>query len=383
MKVKHSMSCDSGSGPLIVVGMWRSGTSLLYSLLNQHPQIALMYEADLFLLQPLFSSKGSNPDWRARWEFWNSVFSRHQIQAERIPIEVRDLRGGAMAAWKEYAAGSAVMGEKSPNYYDCLPVLAEQFPGARFLIIWRDLNDICRSIVKARSGSTFFSKPGILHRAIIGCGKLKRGRDALLSQNIPVHEIQYEEMVQNPAEVMAAVCSFLGIPFDARMTTLQGFDSSSIYEGSHHKQVKGGKILRFKHSGEVLSAGVRRKIRRYVTYWRKESGGAWPRYPNRQGDISDVQVSDVPSSIERFGDELLFRTLRMLDGFTALVYCYAPFGWLEKYRSFKKRRFTSEVAKVDAVQTGTLQVGVVQADTFESDKVESGAVHEEASQHVV
>ncbi|PYX45967.1 MAG: hypothetical protein DMG79_17915 [Acidobacteria bacterium] len=30
------------AGPLFVVGMWRSGTSLLYALLNQHPEIGLM-----------------------------------------------------------------------------------------------------------------------------------------------------------------------------------------------------------------------------------------------------------------------------------------------------------------------------------------------------
>ncbi len=40
-------------GPLFVVGMWRSGTSLLYALLNQHPQIGLMYESDFALLSPL------------------------------------------------------------------------------------------------------------------------------------------------------------------------------------------------------------------------------------------------------------------------------------------------------------------------------------------
>ena len=42
------------SGPLFVVGMWRSGTSLLYALLNQHPQIGLMYESDMLTLAPLF-----------------------------------------------------------------------------------------------------------------------------------------------------------------------------------------------------------------------------------------------------------------------------------------------------------------------------------------
>jgi len=385
MKAEDSMSADSSSGPLIVVGMWRSGTSLLYSLLNQHPQIALMYEGDLFLLQPLFSRKGSNPDWLERWEFWNSAFSRHNILSQSIPARVPDLRTGATAVWEEYAAGAAVMGEKSPNYFDCLPTLAQEFPGARFIILWRDLADVCRSIVRARSGSTFFSKPGILHRTLIGCRKLKQGQDTLLGRNIPVHEIQYEEMIQDPAKAMAGVCKFLGIPFDTRMTTLHGFDSSPIYEGSHHRQVKAGEIRRFSDGAgrEVLSSRVRRKIQRYVRYWREQSAGAWPLDPKAWEVVSggpdsvlpgfsvrelEVLDSGIPSSIERFGDELLFRALRVLDRFTAWVYCYAPFAWLRSYRSFKNRHIC------DACAIPMEEVRIVEVD--------DDTVTEEARQHV-
>jgi hypothetical protein len=349
MKLESPMSADSGSGPLIVVGIWRSGTSLLYSLLNQHPQIALMYEADLFLLKPLFSRKGSNPDWLARWEFWNSALSRHHVRTESIPAAVPDLATGARAVWKEYA-GPAIMGEKSPNYYDCLQSLSQEFPGARFIVIWRDLADICRSIVRARAGSSFFSKPGILHRAVIGYHKLKLGRDALLSQKIPVHEIQYEEMIQDPLAVMEGVCKFLEIPFDPRMTSLQGFDPSPIYQGSHHKQVKGGKILRFKECEEVLSSRVRRKIQRYTGYWRNISGGSWPLYPKSQED-----VCNPTGSVERFCDEILFRGLRVLDSFTSFVYCYAPFRWLQSYRSFKNRRYrNTDAVQIELVQTDAI-----------------------------
>jgi hypothetical protein len=333
MKRKRFTSADSASGPLIVVGMWRSGTSLLYSLLNQHPEIALMYEADLYLLQPLFSRKGSNAHWRERWEFWNSALSRHHLRQGRMPAAVPDLSTGATAAWKEYAGTAAVMGEKSPNYYDCLPALAKQFPGARFVIIWRDLADICRSIVRARAGSSFFSKPGILHRAILGYREMKIGRDALVGQGIPVHEIQYEEMVKDTELSMRRVCEFLNLDFDPRMASLQGSDASPIYQGVHHKQVKGGKILRFKECEEVLSPKVLGKIQRYVNYWKKQSGGDWPLYPH-----SDISESDMPGAIARAGDRALFRALRALDHFTEFVYCYAPFNWLQGYREFKNRR---------------------------------------------
>jgi hypothetical protein len=47
-------SFESERGPVFVVGLWRSGTSLLYRLINQHPEISLMYEGDLAVLRPLF-----------------------------------------------------------------------------------------------------------------------------------------------------------------------------------------------------------------------------------------------------------------------------------------------------------------------------------------
>jgi hypothetical protein len=342
------ITSDAGSGPLIVLGMWRSGTSLLYTLLNQHPQIALLYEGDLPLLRALFSRKGSNRDWLARWEFWNSALSRHRIHLDKIPATVPDLPTGAMAVWKEHAAGRAVMGEKSPNYFDSLQILSREFPDARFIVIWRDLGDICRSIVRAGKGSSFFSKPGIVHRAIIGYHRLKVGCDALVSQRIPLHQIQYEEMVQDSTRVMTGVCEFLGIPFDSRMCSLEGSDRSAIYEGAHHEQVKREKIRSSTERKEVLSPCLKRKIGSYVFYWKRKYSNAWPRYPK-----SEQQVFESPSATERLLDNLLFRGLRILDGFTAFVYCYAPIGWLHRYRTFRTRRYRN--AEADSEQPGLAQ----------------------------
>ena len=339
---------DAGSGPLIVVGMWRSGTSLLYTLLNQHPQIALLYEGDLPLLRALFSRKGSNRDWLARWEFWNSALSRHRIHLDKIPATVPDLPTGAIAVWKEYGAGHAVTGEKSPNYFDSLQILAGEFPGARFIVIWRDLGDICRSIVRASKGSSFFSKPGIAHRAIIGYHELKLECDALERRQVPLHQIHYEEMVRDSTRVMTEVCEFLGIPFDPRMCSLEGSDRSAIYEGAHHEQVKRENIRSSAQCKEVLSPRLKRKIGSYVFYWKRKYNNAWPRHPK-----SEQQVFESPSATERLLDNLLFRGLRILDGFTAFVYCYAPIGWLHRYRTFKNRRYRN--AETDSEQPGLAQ----------------------------
>lgn len=334
------MPVEITAGPVFVVGIWRSGTSLLYTLLNQHPLIALMYEADLPLLKQLFRDAGSKLDWLDRWEFWNSALTRHRVDRQQIPVNVPNLRSATEIVWKQYA-GEALYGEKSPNYYDSLQWLSRQFPNARFVVMWRDPTDICRSIIRAREGSPFFAKRGILHRALIGTRRLKSECEALVSGGVPLHQLQYEEMIKEPERVLAGICSFLQIPFDPQMASLEGADRSAIYDADHHVGVRTQTIGRKtkKDSDDVLPPPLKNKIDRYVSYWQQEYGGSWPLYPKLPAG-----THPQPSVLERGWDEVLFRGLRAFDQFTSLAYCYAPISLLRRYRSAKLKRGRPEVA---------------------------------------
>lgn len=336
--------------PVFVVGLWRSGTSLLYTLLNQHPGIALMYEADLPLLRRLFTSDGSKADWLERWEFWNSALSRHRIDRQQIPGNVADLSIATEIVWKQYA-GTAIFGEKSPNYYDSLQWLSGQFPNARFVVIWRDPADICRSIIRAaQTGSSFFAKRGITHRALIGTRRLKSECEALVNRGVPLHQVQYEEMLQEPERVLAGICSFLQIPFDPQMASLDGADRSAIYEADHHAGVKSKTIgtKACKDCNDVLPLPLKNKIDRYVSRWQQEYGGSWPLYPKQtSGNFLK------PGLLERSWDEVLFRGLRVFDRFTSLVYCYAPISLLRRYRSAKSPNLSPKAAKKEAAKEPT------------------------------
>ncbi len=322
------MTNEPFSGPVFVVGIWRSGTSLLYTLLNQHPQIALTYESDLFLLRSLFRGGSSKSDWLERWKFWNSALSRHKIDTSQLPARFSHYPEAATAVWKQYA-GARIYGDKSPNYFDAMQRLARDFPNARFIVIWRDPADTCRSIIRASKGSAFFAKRGITHRALIGYRRLKGDCDALVRRGVPLHQIHYEEMIQSPETVMRGVCWFLEIPFDTRMATLDGADRSAIYEAPQHEGVKSGKIGIEADREEVLPPALRDKIAAYVAYWKRESGGSWPLYPHSAGDAKPIGL------IDRARDGIHFRLLRAFDRFTAFVYCYAPIRWLRTYRGAK------------------------------------------------
>ena len=305
-----------------------------------------MYEADLPLLRQLFTDAGSKADWLERWEFWNSALTRHGIDTQNIPGNIPDLRSAAEIVWKQYA-GAAIFGEKSPNYYDSLQWLAREFPNARFVVIWRDPADICRSIIRARESSPFFAKRGITHRALIGTRRLKSECEALAGRGVPLHQIQYEEMIKEPERVLSGICSFLRIPFDPQMASLEGADRSAIYDADHHAGVKSKTIgaKASKDRDDVLPLPLKNKIDRYVSYWQQEYDGDWPLYPKM---TTGNRLK--PGLLERSWDEVLFRGLRAFDRFTALVYCYAPISLLRRYRSAKSNSHRPEVAKEKATK---------------------------------
>src|SRR5579863_7986647 len=73
---------------LFVVGLWRSGTSLVHALLNQHPRVRLMYEAEPFDLWPRSPGAVWPADWPQRLEFFNQTLSRHHLSRPELPLRV-------------------------------------------------------------------------------------------------------------------------------------------------------------------------------------------------------------------------------------------------------------------------------------------------------
>jgi hypothetical protein len=326
----RSASPTDFKGPLFVVGMWRSGTSLLYALLNQNPKIALMYEGDLPLLWPLFIGGKSKSDWRERWEFWNAAFSRHQLQRGKFPTEVAGVRAATELAYRDYA-GDAIWGCKSPSYHDAMKQLSRDFPEARFVVIYRNPADVCRSIVRAGRKANWFSRSGMTLRALLGYAEMKKGADHLAAAGVPVHLLQYEELVREPEKNLKGVCEFLGIAFDPRMVTLENAERSAIYEADHHANVKGKQIRAQSPRDEVLPPALKKKIERYTHLWREKYAGSWPQY----GEPGAASAGN-PNWIERTFDFLLYRSYRIFDQAVMLLYAFAPLSWLRAYREMKR-----------------------------------------------
>jgi len=328
---------DAAAAPkpelLFVVGLWRSGTSLFQALLQQHPQVALMYEAEPFSLWPQDASAIWPADWPQRLECYNQTLSRHRLDASALssPAPARD---AALALYRAFAAqrGATVIGEKAPAYHPCVAEVAKVFPEARFIVIWRDPLDCCRSAIRAGRQNRFFAHRGILIRMLFGAASLARGVERLRRQGVPVHEVVYAEFVANPESHLRQICDFIGIPFDARMLDLSSADRSVVPAGEHHMKVRSGKIEPTAIGDDPLPAAFSAKGRRYAALWRERFAhlGFCRALGAKPGE-------HPPGLIERSFDGLVNWTWNALDALKRPIFRVVPLSWWRRIRSATPR----------------------------------------------
>ena len=321
------------SGPLFVVGMWRSGTSLLYALLNQHPDIGLMYECDMLTLSPLFVIPRKSSWWLEKVDSWNGALTRHKIDRSTIPEDITDLPNAFRAVAQQYATkkGATVWGCKSPTYFDCMNQFADWYPNAKFIVIWRDPAEVCRSIVRAAEKAAWFARPGTDLRAILGYRRMKKEADGLVRRGAAIYQLQYDDLVREPEKTLGSICEFIGISFEPKMTSLEGADRSAIYSGEHHAGVKSSSIVGKRERPEVLSPELKSKVERYVVYWRKQSGGTWP----VKAVVPDGTAA--ASFGERMKDRIRHGAFRTWDHSVPWFYALVPTALWQKYREMKSR----------------------------------------------
>jgi len=322
------------SGPVFVIGVWRSGTSLLYALLNKHPQLGLFYEGDLLLLRPMFYLGRTRKNWLEKWEYWNAGVSRHGLDSFRPSTTIGSLASAAESAGREYCTkkGATVWGCKSPSYYNRLLTLARDFPTARFLVIWRDPEEICQSIIKAAASSRWFASSGMMCRALLACEMLKKQCDTLVSRRIPLHQIHYNQLVEDTEPTMRRICEFLDLPFVSAVTTLDGADRGAVFKGAHHSLVNGTQIISSRNEKQELPAELKTKIGRYTALWKDKFGEDWLlcRY------LSHVPEKP-PGKWEMARDRILFWLLRIKDAASTLAYSLLPLRLWRLYRGIKYR----------------------------------------------
>lgn len=197
-------SGSTSSCPVFIVGMPRSGTSLVEQILASHPQVygagelSLINEMADSLPQRMGDAATKYPECMASVN--QDVLSR---LAQRYLGKVRELAGAAERVT-----------DKMPHNFQYLGLIELLFPSARIVHCVRDPLDTCLSIFTndfnhAHSYSSDFSELGrhyLRYRQL-----MSHWREVL---GIPMLEIEYEKLVGRQEEESRKLINFCGLDWD-------------------------------------------------------------------------------------------------------------------------------------------------------------------------
>jgi len=314
--------------PVFVVGVFRSGTSLLCSILNQNPQVALMFECNVWNFpRPLLNQRFKR-NWAERIEFFNQALSRHGMVSENDLSGLEKIRT-SHDLYHTFGErkGAVAYGEKSPFYCDRLLQLHDQYPGAYFVLVWRNPVEVYRSVLNAGKTSRFFGRPGMLSRLIYYQEQAICQSALIEAKGARVFRLDYAEIVDHTEKVCQEVSSFLEVPYDARMLQLNRVDLSATYKAPHHAHLRRGIIERQKYAEELVRPATMKKLKRYCCRWERLQAGGLKASARNNGP--------EPSPVEFAFHNFMGRAFVLYDSMVRVGFEFLPLPWLRTYRLLK------------------------------------------------
>jgi hypothetical protein len=229
--------------PVIVLGVGRSGTTLLRVMLDRHSTLAIPYES--FFVTPLAYRHGSRPDLD---DFLDDLGRFYQLYEWGIsPEDVRPkLREGITtgeaisAVFEVYAEheGKPRWGDKTPLYMQHLPLLEGLFPDALWVHLVRDGRDAGLSFLSLPEG--FSGKTWALPKTAAQFAA--RWRTEILSaRRLGKHvsgrylELRYEDFVTEPERELRRVCEHASLSWEPGMLDYAG--TSDVAKMPEHKNL--------------------------------------------------------------------------------------------------------------------------------------------------
>jgi hypothetical protein len=203
-----------------IVGMNRSGTTLLRMMLDAHPELVVPPEThfvpDLIkaLREPDAGAQDALAAMKSHREWGDFGFSDSEMLErlrEQRPLDATAaLRAFYGACAKR--AGKPRWGEKTPRYVLKMPLIQRALPEARFVHVIRDGRDVALSVLD-RTVRDDVDAAEVARR---WRRKIERARTDAPHLDHYL-EVRYEDLVADPRPVLEAVCDFAELPFDEGM----------------------------------------------------------------------------------------------------------------------------------------------------------------------
>jgi tetratricopeptide (TPR) repeat protein len=201
---RHQGEPGPGPRPVFIVGMPRSGTTLVEQMLASHPRVhggGERSDLDRIVARAEREHGQAFPDW----------------VPGVAPETLADLAGAYREAVLAPVTGVDCVTDKMPANFRYLGLIAAMLPEARMIHVQRDPADTCLScftyLFAGRQAFTYdLAELGRYYRAFDAL--MRHWRAVLPGERL--HEVHYEDLVRDPEPVLRGVLEHCGLAWDPR-----------------------------------------------------------------------------------------------------------------------------------------------------------------------
>jgi hypothetical protein len=209
-----------GPAPVpFIVGLGRSGNTLLRMMLDAHPDLAIPPETDFIPEAAARCAGAEDPRGEflrvvtGHWRFDDLGIDASELGRRVARIEPFDAGAGLRAVYGLYAEkfGKPRFGDKTPFYLDHMPLIERLMPETRFVHMIRDGRDVAVSIRPLWFGPSSVRKAAGWWRDGI---EQARAAGSGLGHYL---ELRFEDLVIDTEPALKRVCEFIELPWDPAM----------------------------------------------------------------------------------------------------------------------------------------------------------------------
>lgn len=202
---------------IFVISPPRSGSTMLQRMLGSHSAIDTHPEPHL--ITPLYYLGYYDTVERSPYDHITAGQAMREF-VDALPHGEADyldaLRAYANTLYERALApsGKTYFVDKTPANALVLPFLRKLYPHAKYIVLTRHPMAVMHSVAHSFFGGDYEAAEAaspIVRKYVPAIGAF------LLDNTVPHVRVRYEDLVQDPEAAMAAICTYLNVPYEARM----------------------------------------------------------------------------------------------------------------------------------------------------------------------
>ena len=272
-----------------VVGMNRSGTTLLRMMLDAHPQLTIPPETHFIPdLIETYRHGGATPERlvevvTSQREWGDFGFDEKELQELFGAIEPLEPGPAIRAFFELYAEreGKPRWGDKTPRYVTRMRMIERALPEARFVHLVRDGRDVALSVTDRT----------VKDITVAGVAKRWKQKVSRARRHAPYlkHylEVRYEDLIIDTESALRQICEFIDLPFDEAML--------DYHERSHERLQEMAREL--PAEGQKAQLSVERRMDTHARTTQPPDAGRVSRWREDMSEADRVAFEEVAGDL--------------------------------------------------------------------------------------